>query len=139
MFFRVNDDERDNIDRAVSVLQMGGVVMHDTTSPWRWVLSCDATNEVAIQKLISMKKVILPMDRMVIVQDEQMLEDYICPLPYFVRQYMHAQEKHVTVIHPTSGQIAKSATNKDGSIPVRIIPSIDTPPIQMSRHVLRLF
>ncbi|MBP6911071.1 hypothetical protein KBC03_05825 [Patescibacteria group bacterium] len=55
MFFKVNDDERDNIDRAVEVLRMGGVVLHDTTSPWHRVLSCDATNEVAVKKIVEMK------------------------------------------------------------------------------------
>ncbi len=138
MFFRVNDDQHDNIDKAVETLKMGGVVLHDTTSPWQWVLSCDATNEVAVQKIIALKKEIQPLDGMVIVQDEQMLEEYICPLPYFVRQFMHKQEKHMTVVHPFANRIAESACLRWGALPVRIIPSVDAPPIQMSRHVLRL-
>lgn len=75
---------------------------------------------------------------MVIVQDERMLEDFVCSLPYFVRQFLRAQDKYVTVVHPLANHIAPSACNKDGSVAVRIIPSLDTPPIQMSRHVLRL-
>lgn len=138
MFFRVNDDERDNIDRAVDTLQMWWVVLHDTTSPWHRVLSCDATNEVAIQKMIGLKRSIQPMHRMVIVQDEKMLEDYICSMPHFIRQFLRAQDRYLTVIYPNAHHLAPSACNRDGSVPVRIIPSVDTPPIQMSRHVLRL-
>lgn len=138
MFFRVNDDEHDNIERAVETLKMGGVVLHDTTSPWHWTLSCDATNEVAVQKVLSMKHGMMPMHSMVIVQDERMLEDFVCSVPYFVRQFLHTQDKYITVVYPFANHIAPSACNKDGSVPVRVIPSIDTPPIQMSRHVLRL-
>lgn len=138
MFFRVNDDEHDNIDKVVEVLRMWGIVLHDTTSPRRWTLSCDATNEVAIQKVKAMKKWFLPLQNMVIVQDEKMLEDFVCSLPYFIRQFLHTQDKQVTVIYPYANYLAPSVANLDGSVPVRIIPSIDTPPIQMSRHVLRL-
>ena len=113
-------------------------MLHSTTSPRHRVLSCDATNEVAIQKMISMKRSIHPMHRMVIVQDEKMLEDYVCIMPPFIRQFLRAQDKYLTVIYPEAYHLAPSAGNRDGSVPVRIIPSVDTPPIQMSRHVLRL-
>lgn len=138
MFFKTNDDEHDNITKAVETLKMGGVVLHNTTSPWWWVLSCDATNASAIHKIIEWKWDILPLDRMVIVQDEQMLEEFVAPLPYFVKDFMHQQEKYVTVVHPFANHISSLACIQWGSLPVRIIPSIDTPPIQMSRHVLRL-
>lgn len=139
MFFKVNDDEHDNIERAVESLKMWWVVLHNTTSPWNRTLSCDATNEVAVQKIISLKTQILPSEQMIIVQDENMLEDFICDIPSFIRQFLHSQEKYVTVIYPIWNRIAPSACFKDGSVPVRVIPSIDTQPIQMSRHVLRLF
>lgn len=138
MFFRTNDDEHDNIAKAVEVLRMGGVVLHNTTSPWWWVLSCDATNANAIHQIIEWKGDISPLERMVIVQDEQMLEEFICPLPYFVKNFMHQQEKHVTVVHPFANHVAPVASIPGWGLPVRIIPSIDTQPIQMSRHVLRL-
>jgi L-threonylcarbamoyladenylate synthase len=113
-------------------------VLHNTSSPWHRTLSVDATNEVAIQKVLSMKHNVLPLESMVIVQDEKMLEDYICPLPSFVKQFMHSQDRYVTVVHPFANHLALSACNQDGSVAVRMIPSIDTPPIQMSRHILRL-
>lgn len=139
MFFKVNDDEHDNIEKAVETLRMGGTVLYNTTSPRHWVLSCDATDEVAVQKIIAMKGVILPLERMVIVQDEKMLEEFVCPLPGFVRQFLHTEKKDTTVIYPLAEKIAAAACYKDGSVPVRIIQSIDLAPIQMSRHVLRLF
>lgn len=79
-----------------------------------------------------------PMHGMVIVQDEIMLEDFVTSLPHFVRQFLRSQDKYITVLYPSAIRLAPSVANKDGSVPVRIIPSIDTPPIQMSRHVLRL-
>jgi len=78
------------------------------------------------------------MDRMIIVQDEKMLEDYICPLPHFVRQFLRSQHENFAVIHPLANHIAPSACMNGGTVLVRTIPSIDTPPIQMSRHVIRL-
>lgn len=78
------------------------------------------------------------MQSLVIVQDEEMLEDYVCILPHFIRHFLHTQDNHVTVIHPEAHLIAPSARNKEGGLAVRIIPSVDLPPIQMSRHVLRL-
>lgn len=77
MFFRTNDDEHEHIGQAVETLRMGGVVLYQTTAPWHWALSCDATNEVAVQKIIAMKTLIQPLDGLVTMQDEKMLEDFI--------------------------------------------------------------
>ncbi len=85
-----------------------------------------------------MKKTIEGPDRLVIVQDEAMVEEFVGSMPLFIRQFLHTQEKQVTVIYPGANRLAPSVAYKDGGIPVRIIPSVDTPPIQMSRHVLRL-
>ena len=138
MFFRVNEDDKDSIDQAVETMHMGGVVLYKTTSPWGWALSCDATDDSAVRKLMDISLDMPQHQRIVIVQDEQMLEKYITPMPYFIKEYLREQEKYVTVIFPQHGHIAPTACYPDGSIPVRIIPSIDTPPVQMSRHVLRL-
>lgn len=138
MFFRVDDDQKDNIDQVVETLRMGGVVLYQTTSPRGWALSCDATNDVAVRKILDMKVTMQQHQRLVIVQDEQMLEKYVTTMPRFIKDYLHQQEKYVTVIFPERGQLAPHACYPDGSIPVRIIPSLDAPPVQMSRHVLRL-
>lgn len=67
-----------------------------------------------------------------------MQDDFIAPTPSFVRQFLYLQEKNVTVIFPSAARLARSACLSDGSVPVRILPSNDLPPIQMSRHVVRL-
>lgn len=138
MFFRVNEDDKDAIEQVVETMRMGGVVLYQTTSPRGWALSCNATDDSAVRKLMDISLDMPQHQRIVIVQDEQMLEKYIMPMPYFIKEYLREQEKYVTVIFPERGHIAPTACYPDGTIPVRIIPSIDAPPVQMSRHVLRL-
>jgi len=113
-------------------------VVYPTTAVRHRALACDATDNVAIQKIIDMKGKIFDMEHLVFVQDEAMLEQYIGILPSFVKDYLHRQEDYVTIIYPHPDRIAHGALNPDGSIAVRIVPSIDTLPIQMSRNVLRL-
>lgn len=77
MFFRVNDDDKDSIEQVVETLRMGGVVLYKTTSPRGWSLACDATNEVAVHKIFDMNIGMKQHQRLVITQDEQMLEKYV--------------------------------------------------------------
>lgn len=139
MYFRVNEEQKEVVDTTVDVLQHDGVVLYPSWSPWFWALACDATSHSALDKILSMKRVILPWHGIVFVQDEVMLERYITPIPYFVRDFLHHQDREVTVVYNQRWQITPAACCFGGKPWVRTVTSVDVPSVQMTRHILRLF
>lgn len=101
-------------------LQGNGIILYPTDTVWG--LGCDATNEVAVQRIMALKNRPENKSFVVLVKNEQQLQLYVNNLDPKVLNYLRTVRKPTTVIYPDVRGLAPSVTAADGSAAIRICP-----------------
>ncbi|MGC6432734.1 MAG: L-threonylcarbamoyladenylate synthase [Crocinitomicaceae bacterium] len=99
-------------------LEQGGVILYPTDTIWG--LGCDATNEDACQKIKSIKNRSESQSFIVLVDSERMLERFVPEFHPVCYDLIDHTEEPLTIIYPTSKNLAASVIGKDGSVGIRI-------------------
>lgn len=107
-----------DIEKCLTVLQNGGTILYPTDTVWG--LGCDATNEVAVEKIMDIKQRPQNKSFVVLVADEKMLMQYIATLDLAVFNYLDEQTKPTTVIYENAIHLAQNVLANDGSVAIRI-------------------
>lgn len=107
-----------NIEQSIELLKNGGTLLYPTDTIWG--LGCDATNETACQKIIDMKNRPESKSFIVLVDGFQMLEKYVPDFHPVCYDLADLADKPLTIIYPTSRELAPSVIASDGSIGIRI-------------------
>ena len=106
------------INEIVKVLQKGGTILYPTDTIWG--VGCDATNAAAIQRV---KKIKQRDDRkalLVLCENMQSVQDYVCDFPEKATEIEQNSEKPVTIIYPKIKNIPEELLAEDGSLGIRI-------------------
>jgi L-threonylcarbamoyladenylate synthase len=109
----------ENIQKAVSVLKEGGVILYPTDTIWG--IGCDATNEEAVRRIYKLKKRSDSKSLIVLVDNDVRLQRSVEEVPEVAWDIMDYSKKPVTIIYDNPKGIAKSAINKDNSIGIRVV------------------
>lgn len=99
-------------------LEQGGVILYPTDTIWG--LGCDATNEEACQKIKTIKNRSENQSFIVLVDSERMLERFVPEFHPVCYDLIDHTEEPLTIIYPTSKNLAATVTGKDGSVGIRI-------------------
>ena len=107
-----------NKDQIIETLKKGGTILYPTDTIWG--LGCDATNEEACQKIMTIKKRNEGKSFIVLMDSFLMLERYIPEFPSVCYDLIDFASKPLTIIYPNAKGIAPCTLAEDGSLGVRI-------------------
>jgi L-threonylcarbamoyladenylate synthase len=108
----------DDINKCLSVLQSGGIILYPTDTIWG--IGCDATNETAIEKIYKLKKRAEEKSMIVLISNENELGHYVEQPDEKVFEFLHQTVKPTTIIYESAINLAKNCIHKDGSIAIRM-------------------
>jgi len=97
----------------------GGVLLYPSDSLWG--LGCDATSDLAIEKLFTIKQRDPSKGLILLLPDKEDLDKYIEYIPLKAYQLMEVYEKPLTIIYPNPKKnISSLALAPDGSCAIRV-------------------
>lgn len=107
----------DDIKKALEVLKSGGVILYPTDTIWG--LGCDATNEIAVQRIYQIKKRADSKSMLVLMDNPALLDRYVNEVPEIAWDLVDVATTPLTVIYPGAKNLAKNLVADDGSIGIR--------------------
>lgn len=114
-----------DIDKAVEVLQSGGVILYPTDTVWG--MGCDATNDEAVAKLLNMKQRDKGKAVLVLVDSAERIPEYIPSVPEAAANLLEVSApeegvapKPLTIIYPEAENVSKAILAEDGSLGIRV-------------------
>src|SRR3546814_4439051 len=88
--------QQDALKNSLEVLRDGGVLLTPTDTIWG--LSCDATNEAAVKKLIRLKQRPSEKSFIVLIDADYKLEQYLYEVPAVAYDLIEFAENPLTII-----------------------------------------
>ena len=107
-----------NYQHIIEELKLGKTLLYPTDTIWG--IGCDATNEEACQKILSIKNRPEEKSFIVLVDGFTMLEKFIPEFHEICYDLVDLSTKPLTIIYPNANGLAKSVLAKDGSVGIRI-------------------
>lgn len=114
-----------DIDRAVEVLQQGGVILYPTDTVWG--MGCDATNDAAVDKLFRLKRREQGKSVLVLVAGSETITTFIRAIPDAAQQLLEVSApeegvspKPLTIIYPDAQNVSRAILADDGSLGIRV-------------------
>lgn len=107
------------LNKALETLKSGGTLLTPTDTIWG--LSCDATNEAAVEKLIQLKQRPSGKSFIILLDADYKLEQYLNDVPGIAYDLIEATEKPLTIIFSGARHLASNVINEDGSVGIRIV------------------
>jgi len=108
----------EEINNAIASLEQGGLILYPTDT--LWAIGCDATNDLAIQKLYQLKQQAQGVPMVCLVAHDGMLANYVENVPELAYDLMDLNEKPTTIIYDSSIGISKNIAAQDGSVAIRV-------------------
>ena len=106
------------INKAISVLQEGGLILYPTDTVWG--IGCDATNETAVQKVYELKQREESKALICLVANDFMLEKHVTKVPEVAFDLIDLSTKPITIIYDEPKGIAKNLVADDNTLAIRV-------------------
>jgi L-threonylcarbamoyladenylate synthase len=110
---------RNEIEKALQVLKEGGVILYPTDTVWG--LGCDASNEIAVNKVNELKGRAADKSLIVLLDNDNKLQSYVSEIPEVAYELIEYAENPLTIIFSGAKNLAKNVINVDGSVGIRIV------------------
>ncbi|MFZ9027673.1 MAG: L-threonylcarbamoyladenylate synthase [Crocinitomicaceae bacterium] len=107
-----------NIKESIDLLKEGGTLLYPSDTIWG--LGCDATNDEACQKILTIKDRPAQKSFIILVDGFPMLERYVPEFHEVCYDIADFAEKPLTIIYPNVKGIAPTVLAEDGSVGIRI-------------------
>jgi len=120
-----------DIIHCMEVLNKGGIILYPTDTIWG--IGCDATNEAAVEKIISLKKRPANKSFVVLVASENEVMQHVAALDLSVFDYLEKSIKPTTVIYDGAIGLANNVLAEDGSVAIRICSD------EFCKHLIKRF
>jgi L-threonylcarbamoyladenylate synthase len=111
----MNEDLR----KALEVLKKGGVILYPTDTIWG--LGCDATNEIAVQRIFNIKQRNDSKSMLVLMENPALLDRYVCEIPEIAWDLIEVATTPLTIVYPQAKNLAKNLPAENGSIGIRFV------------------
>ncbi|MGI6572221.1 MAG: L-threonylcarbamoyladenylate synthase [Fermentimonas sp.] len=109
---------RDDIQNALEILKMGGLILYPTDTIWG--IGCDATNEEAVKKLYSLKRRDNRQSMLILIDRPEQLQAYVREVPDIAWDLIELSDRPLTLIYDGAKNLAPSLIAPDGSIGIRV-------------------
>lgn len=110
---------KDEINKALEVLRIGGLILYPTDTIWG--IGCDATNSESVDKVFKLKGRMDEKSLIVLLDTENKLQSYMKEVPEIAYDLIEYAENPLTIIYSGAKNIAPNAIAGDGSIGIRIV------------------
>ena len=117
VLFIENDENENIINESLRIIQSGGVILYPSDTIWG--IGCDATNEKSIKKVYLIKKRSINKQLILLVNNVEMLLNYVEKIDDDIIQKILKFKKPTTVIYPRPKNLPKILTTTN-SIAIRI-------------------
>jgi L-threonylcarbamoyladenylate synthase len=107
----------EDIVKALETLKNGGIILYPTDTVWG--IGCDATNEIAVQKIFAIKNRPDSKSMIILMDNPAQLDHYIEEVPDIAWDLIEISTTPLTIIYPGARNLAKSLIAEDGSIGIR--------------------
>jgi L-threonylcarbamoyladenylate synthase len=109
---------KDEVARALKVLQDGGIILYPTDTIWG--IGCDATNTEAVKKIFALKQRDEAKSMIILLDIDNKLQSYISQVPDIAYDLMEYAESPLTLVMPGAKNVSPALIAEDGSIGVRV-------------------
>lgn len=109
---------RDDIRRAVEVMNRGGVILYPTDTIWG--IGCDATNEDAVRRVFEIKRRADSKALISLVDSEAKVQFYVREVPDVAWDLLEVATRPLTVIFDGARNLAPNLLAADGSAALRV-------------------
>jgi len=111
-------DHKAEMERCLSVLRDGGVILYPTDTIWG--IGCDATNADAVARVAAIKN--RPDDKsfVILLDSAERLGKYVKRVPDIAWDLVELSEKPLTIVYPGAVNVAPQAIAADGTIAIRV-------------------
>jgi len=106
------------VEGALKALKAGEVILYPTDTIWG--LGADATNEKAVDKILSIKGRPKEKSMILLLDDSTKLNRYIKQVPDVAWDIVDTATEPLTIIYPGAYNLPKSVIAADGTIAIRI-------------------
>jgi L-threonylcarbamoyladenylate synthase len=113
----------DPINKAIDVLNSGGVILYQTDTIWG--LGCLTDNVDAIKKIYSIKGREFNNKLILILENDLLLKKYVREIPEIVWDIIDQAEFQPTIVYQHAINLPDILIEKDGSIAIRIVKQIE--------------
>ena len=120
-----------DVEKALEVLHNGGIILYPTDTIWG--IGCDATNALAVEKIIELKNRPVQKSFVVLVADEKDILQYTASPDLAVFDYLETLTKPTTVIYQHALSLAENILAADGSVAIRICKD------EFCKHLIKRF
>lgn len=104
---------------ALQHLRNGDIILYPSDTIWG--LGCDARNEKAIEKILSLKQVSDNKTLVILISKIDQLSEYVLEVPELAWNLVEFAEKPLTVIYPKGKNMPTNLMGEDGSIAIRLV------------------
>ena len=112
-------EKREVINEAINHLNKGEVILCPTDSIWG--LSCDATNEDAVKKILALKKRDDKKGFTILLNSDAMVNNCMKDVPGVVWDLIDLSTEPLSIVIDHGMYVAKNAMHENGSISFRYI------------------
>ncbi len=106
------------INKCLEILDRGGLILYPTDTVWG--IGCDATNEVAVQKVYALKKRDDSKALICLVANDAMLERHVENVPELSYDIMDLSTKPTTIIYDRPKNVAANLIASDDTLAIRV-------------------
>lgn len=110
---------KNEVNKALEVLRSGGLILYPTDTIWG--IGCDATNEVAVKKVLDLKGRSEGKSMIILLDNDTKLQSYVAEVPDIAYDLIEYSEKPLTIIYSDAKNLAPNVINENGSIGIRIV------------------
>ena len=114
-----NQDQFDLwVDNCYEILKNNGTILFPTDTIWG--IGCDATNELALERVFSLKN--RPRDKpfVLLAKDTAMIDRYVVEIHPKIDQTLQYNKRPMTVVYPKAKNLPPLAIHSSGGIAFRI-------------------
>ena len=115
---RLSQESKEDIRRAVEVMNKGGIILYPTDTIWG--LGCDATNPEAVKRIYEIKQRTDAKALISLVDSETKVQFYVKEVPEVAWDVMELSERPMTVVFDGGRNLAPNLLAEDGSVAIRI-------------------
>lgn len=121
----------EDLQACLKTLAGGGLILYPTDTVWG--IGCDATNELAVEKLYALKKRKDSKALIILVAEEADIIHYTDQQHLILFDYIKGVHKPTTVIYEKAKNLARNSIASDGSVGIRICKDI------FCNHLIKAF
>lgn len=110
---------KEEIEKALEIIKAGGIILYPTDTVWG--IGCDATNEIAVEKIIKLKGRAENKSLIILLDNENRIESYVSDVPEIAYDLIEYAENPLTIVFSGAKNLASNVKNQDNSIGIRIV------------------